>query len=403
MESATLTYNGKKIELPIIIGSEGEVALDISKLRKETGIITLDPGYVNTGSCRSEITFIDGEKGILRYRGYPIEELAEKCSYLEVCYLVIFGDLPTADQLKAFEERISKHTLLHEDMKKFFEGYATNAHPMTVLSTMVASLTSYYPKATVEEDMEKNMIRLLAKVKTIAAFSYKKSVGQAFIYPRNNMTYVEDFLNMMFAVKTENYKINPIIVKALNKLLILHVDHEQNCSTSTVRMCGSSESTLFHAISAGIDALSGPLHGGANQAVIEMLEMIQADNGDYQKYIDMAKDKSTGFKLMGFGHRVYKNFDPRALILKEATDEVLAALNKKDPLLAIAKKLETIALEDEYFKERKLFPNVDFYSGLIYRALEIPKEMFTVMFALGRMPGWIAHWRESRIDPAFRI
>ena len=400
---ATIKYDGKELNLPVVIGTENERGIDIKSLRGTSGLITYDPGFGNTGSCKSAITFINGEKGILRYRGYPIEQLAEKSSFLEVCYLTIFGELPTKDQLVEFKREITYHTLLHEDMKKFFEAFPISSHPMTVLSTMVASLAAYYPKTTYEEDTHRNIIRLIAKVKTIAAFSYKKSIGQAFMYPRNDYGYIEDFLQMMFGVMSEPYKVNPVVADALNKLLILHVDHEQNCSASTVRMVGSSQANLFAAISAGISALSGPLHGGANQQVLEMLEMIQKDGGDYQKYIDMAKDKDSDFRLMGFGHRVYKNFDPRALILKGAADNVLAELNVKDPLLEIAKNLEKIALEDEYFKERKLFPNVDFYSGIIYRALGIPTEMMTVMFALGRMPGWIAQWLESREDKEFRL
>jgi citrate synthase len=403
MSDAKLTLEGQEFDLPIVVGSEEEVGLDIGALRKQSRAITLDPGYGNTGSCRSAITFIDGEKGILRYRGYPIEELAASTRFTEVCYLLIYGELPNWAQLEEFKQYLTLHSLLHEDMKKFFEGYPANAHPMAILSSMVASLSAYYPNTTLDEDVEINIVRLLAKAKTIAAFSYKKSIGQPFIYPRNDLTYTQNFLHMMFAVPAEPYDIPEVYDEALNLLLILHADHEQNCSTSTVRMVGSSEANLFASISAGINALWGPLHGGANQKVIEMLEMIQADGMDYQKYVAKAKDKEDPFRLMGFGHRVYKNFDPRAILLRKAADDVLEHLGVDDPLLEIAKNLERIALEDEYFVERKLYPNVDFYSGIIYRALAIPTNMFTVMFALGRLPGWIAHWREMRSDPKMKI
>jgi len=392
MDTAKFTLGDKEIELPIIVGSEGEVGIDIRKLRAQTGAITLDSGYGNTGSCESTITFIDGEKGILRYRGYPIEELAEHTTFTEICYLLVYGSLPTQAELDQFEHELTYHSLIHEDMKKFFEGYPPNAPPMSVLSTIAASLSAYYPANGDPKELELNIIRLLAKLKTIAAFSYKKSIGQAYMYPRNDLSYAGDFLQMMFAVPSEPYKVSPVIEKALDLLLILHADHEQNCSTATVRMTGSSDANLFASISAGISALSGPLHGGANVAVIDMLQKIQADGGNIKKYVDMAKDKDSGFKLMGFGHRVYKNFDPRATVIKKANDEVLAEMGKKDPLLDIAKKLEQIALEDEYFVDRKLFPNVDFYSGILYRAMGIPTNMFTVMFALGRLPGWIAQW-----------
>ena len=401
MSTAKLIINDQELELPVEVGSEQEVAIDIRKLRKQTGVITLDSGYGNTGSCKSSITFIDGEKGILRYRGYPIEELATKGKFTEICYLLIYGSWPDESQLDDFKKRLTQHTLLHEDMKKFFEGYPPNAHPMTILSSMVASLSAYYSDD--DEFIDDNIVRLLAKAKTIAAFSYKKSIGQAFIYPRNELSYTQNFLHMMFAVRSEPYEVSEVLDRALNMLLILHADHEQNCSTSTVRMVGSSEANLFTSISAGINALSGPLHGGANQKVIEMLELIRHDGGNYQKYVDKAKDKDDEFRLMGFGHRVYKNFDPRAILLRQAAEEVLEDLGVDDPLLEIAQNLAEIALKDEYFVERKLYPNVDFYSGIIYRAMGIPTNMFTVMFALGRLPGWIAHWREMRSDPATRI
>jgi citrate synthase len=392
MSTAKLILDGKEHEFPVVTGSEGEVAVDISKLRERTGAITLDEGYGNTGSCRSAITFIDGEQGILRYRGIPIEEL-EEARFTEIAYLLIYGRLPNQAELVEWREKLTRHSLLHEDMKKFFEGFPASAHPMAMLSAMVASLSTYYPDTA---DLDLNIVRLLAKAKTIAAFSYKKSIGQPFMYPLNHLSYTENFLHMMFAVPAEPMHISPVLDRALNLLLILHADHEQNCSTSTVRMVGSSGANLFASVSAGVCALWGPLHGGANQAVIEMLEAIAADGGNYRKYVELAKDKASGFRLMGFGHRVYKNFDPRSRILKTAADEVLAELGIRDPLLEVAKGLEEIALEDAYFVEKKLYPNVDFYSGILYRAMGIPTNMFTVMFALGRLPGWIAHWREMR-------
>jgi len=402
METAKLRLRDREYELPVLVGTENETGIDIAALRSASGAITLDPAYGNTGSCTSAITFIDGERGILRYRGYPIEQIAEHASFTEVCYLLIFGHLPNAVELERFEKQLTMHTLLHEDMKKFFEGFPPTAHPMAILSAMVASLSTYYPQHG-ESERDLNIIRLLAKAPTIAAFSYKKSMGQAFVYPLNDFSYTENFLHMMFAMMSAKYRPSPVLDRALNLLLILHADHEQNCSTSTVRMVGSSQANLFASISAGICALWGPLHGGANQQVIEMLQKIRDDGGDYQKYIEMAKDKNSGFKLMGFGHRVYKNFDPRARILKKSADAVLSELGIDDPLLEIAKNLEQVALSDEFFVERKLYPNVDFYSGIIYRAMGIPTDMFTVMFALGRMPGWIAHWKEMREDPKGRI
>ncbi|HSP88069.1 MAG TPA: citrate synthase, partial [Ignavibacteriaceae bacterium] len=404
MNSAKLNLNGKEYELPVTVGSEDETGIDITKLRSMSGAITLDNGYANTGSCISKITFIDGEKGILRYRGYSIEELAEKSSFVEVSYLLIFGHLPNKKELEDFEHDLTHHSLIHEDLKKFFEGFPPSAHPMTVLSSMVNSLSAYYPESEYEDDQYLNIIRLLAKLKTIVAFSYKKSIGQAYIYPQNHLGYCADILNMMFAVPSAPYKVSKVLEEALDLLLILHADHEQNCSTSTVRMVGSSEANLFASIAAGINALSGPLHGGANQKVIQMLRQIKDDGSNYKKYVDMAKDKESKFKLMGFGHRVYKNFDPRAEILKASANKVLKELGiKNDPLLDIAKNLEEVALKDEFFIEKKLYPNVDFYSGIIYHAMEIPTNMFTVMFALGRLPGWIAQWVEMRENSAAKI
>ncbi len=402
MSSIKIDLDGKRFDLPFIEGSEGEKAVDITHFRKETGYITYDPAYVNTGSCSSGITFIDGEKGILRYRGIPIEDLAAKASFLQVCYLLIYGQLPTVEEADQFAGEITRHTMIHEDFKRFFDGYPMNAHPMGVLASTVAALSTFYPQGE-NNDNDLNIIRLLAKMKTLAAFAYKKSTGQPFMYPRNDLSFEENFLYMMFAVPAETYEPNDVIVDSLRLLLILHADHEQNCSTSTVRMVGSSGANLFISIAAGVAALSGRLHGGANQKVIEMLQMIQDDEGNYQKYINMARDSNSDFRLFGFGHRVYKNFDPRAKLLKAAADNVLNELGVNDPLLEIAKQLEEVALKDDYFLERKLYPNVDFYSGIIYRALGIPTTMFTVMFALGRLPGWISQWKEMREDPKWRI
>jgi len=397
-EIAKIELDGKVIELPVITGTENEKALDISKLRAQTGYITLDRGFKNTGSCMSAITFLDGEKGILRYRGYPIEQLAENASFLEVTYLILKGELPNKEQLEAFEDEIDHHTLVHEDMKRFFEAYPAKAHPMGILASMICSMSTFYPESQdpnrSQEAFELTIKRLIAKLPTLAAMVYKNAVRHPFMYPKNDLGYIENFMYMMWGMPTEDYTPNPVIVKALNKLLILHADHEQNCSASTVRIVGSSQANLYASISAGISALWGPLHGGANQAVIEMLEMIQEDGGDLDKWIAKAKDKEDPFRLMGFGHRVYKNFDPRATIIKKACDDILGELGIKDPTLEIAKKLEEVALNDEYFKARGLYPNVDFYSGIIYRAIGIPTEMFTVMFALGRLPGWIAQWKE---------
>jgi citrate synthase len=400
---AKLVFDGKETELPVTVGSEGEVGIDISKLRTQTGAITLDQSFANTGACESAITYIDGEKGILRYRGYDIETLAEHASFPEVCRLLIYGDLPTRREREEFRHQLTHHSLVHEDMKKFFEGFSPGAHPMVILSAMIASLSAFYPEDDTPEETDLNIIRVLAKAKTLAAFSYKKSMGQPFIYPRNDRSYIENFLLMMFAVPAEPYEVDQVVRNALNKLLILHADHEQNCSTTTVRTVGSSGANLYASISAGISALWGPLHGGANQAVIEMLEQIQNDGANYAKYVDLTKSKDSDFRLMGFGHRVYKNFDPRARILKQAADQVLATLGVDDPLLEIAKRLEEVALADSYFIERKLYPNVDFYSGILYRAIGIPTNMFTVMFALGRLPGWIAHWLEQRNALSTRI
>ncbi len=403
MGTAKLHVDGKEYECPTVVGSEGELGVDISKFRGASGAITLDSGFANTGSCQSAITFIDGEKGILRYRGYPIEQLAEQASFSEICYLLIYGALPDRGALDEFNEKLTYHSMLHEDMKKLFEGYPPNAHPMAILSSMVTSLATYYPNAQQEDRIDLNIVRLLAKATTIAALSYKKAIGQPSIYPCNDLSYTENFLHMMFAVPAEPYTVNPVVERALNLLLILHADHEQNCSTATVRMVGSSQANLYASIAAGISALWGPLHGGANQKVIEMLQMIHDDGDNYQKYVDLAKDKSSGFRLMGFGHRVYKNFDPRARILKQAADDVLDELGVTDPLLEIALNLEQVALKDEFFVKRRLYPNVDFYSGLIYSAMGIPTKMFTVMFALGRLPGWISQWKEAREDPKTRI
>jgi len=397
-EIAKIELDGTIYELPVIEGSENEKAIDISKLRELTGYITLDSGYKNTGATKSAITFLDGEEGVLRYRGYSIEELAEKASFMEVSYLLIYGELPTQTQFTNFETKIKKHTLVHEDMKRFFEAFPAQAHPMGVLSSMVSSLATFYPESLdpnrSAEAKDLTIQRILAKLPTLSAWSYKNSIRHKVMYPRNNYNYCENFLHMMFAMPTEDYHVDPIIVSAVNKLFILHADHEQNCSTSTVRMVGSSQANLYSSVSAGISALWGPLHGGANQEVIEMLEQIHKDGGNVDKWILKAKDKEDPFRLMGFGHRVYKNFDPRANIIKKTCDEVLEKLGISDPLLEIAKKLEKVALEDEYFKSRNLYPNVDFYSGIIYKAIGIPTEMFTVMFALGRLPGWIAQWKE---------
>ena len=399
-KKAELHYDGKVFELPVVTGTEDENALDISKLRGESGLITLDRGFKNTGSTQSAITFLNGEEGVLRYRGYSIEELAEKSSFLEVSFLLIYGELPTKTELAKFTKDISEHSLVHEDVKSILDGYPSKAHPMGVLSSLVSALTAFYPKSLdpnrSKEQINGTIIRFIAKLPTLAAWSFKNRMRQPIMYPKNKLNYTSNFLHMMFGLPTQDTEINPIVAKALDKLLILHADHEQNCSASTVRIVGSSHASLYASVSAGIAALWGPLHGGANQAVIEMLEEIKADGGDVDKYVAKAKDKTDPFRLMGFGHRVYKNFDPRATIIKKAADDVLNELGIEDPVLDIAMKLEKVALEDEYFKARGLYPNVDFYSGIIYRALGIPTDMFTVMFAIGRLPGWIAQWKEMR-------
>lgn len=399
-EIAKLSYQGKEYDLPVTEGTENEQAIDIAKLRGQSGLITIDPGYKNTGSTKSAITFLDGEEGILRYRGYNIEDLAENSNFLEVSYLLINGDLPTASQYEKFSHRITKHTLVHEDIKKILDGFPSVAHPMGVLSSLICSLTAFYPNSldpnNTDEEIQLSIVRLMAKMPTFAAWAYKNKMGHPVNYPDNNLDFCGNFMKMMFALPSEKYEVDPVISNALDKLLILHADHEQNCSTSTVRIVGSSQASIYASISAGINALWGPLHGGANQSVIEMLEAIKNDGGDSKKYLEKAKDKNDPFRLMGFGHRVYKNFDPRAKIIKKAADDVLDKLGIDDAVLDIAKELENAALNDPYFVERKLYPNVDFYSGIIYRALGIPTDMFTVMFALGRLPGWIAQWKEMR-------
>ena len=396
-EIAELKLAGQTIELPVIVGSENEKGIDVSSLRGKTGYITLDNGYMNTGACSSAITFIDGEKGILRYRGIPIEVLAERSSFLETSYLLIEGKLPTREELDSFTNRVRRHTMIHEDIKRFYDGFPRDAHPMAILASVVSSLSTFYQHEESRPEAEKfalNSIRLLAKLPTIAASAYKKSIGQPLMYPQNHMSYCENFLHMMFSTPAEHYDVDPVMTETLNLLLILHADHEQNCSTSTVRMVSSSKANIFASITAGICALWGPRHGGANEEVIDMLTQMRDDGGGVKRYIDKAKDKNSTFKLMGFGHRVYKNFDPRANILKAACDKLLTRMKISDPLLDLAKELEDAALKDPYFVERKLYPNVDFYSGIIYKAMGIPTRAFTVMFALGRLPGWIAHAKE---------
>jgi citrate synthase len=399
-KTAELIIDGKSYTLPVIVGSEGEVGVDISELLEKAKVITLDPGYKNTGATKSAITFLDGDNGILRYRGYSIEDLAAKSSFLEVAYLLIFGELPTTAQLDKFTHDIKTHTLVHEDTKKILDGFPSTSHPMGVLASLFCSQTAFYPESIDPnrsvDGVYLSIVRSLAKMPTFAAWAYKNAVGHPVNYPDNSHDYCSRFLKMMFALPAEQYDVDPVVAQALDKLLILHADHEQNCSTSTVRIVGSSKASIYSSISAGINALWGPLHGGANQEVIVMLENIKNDGGDTDKWIAKAKDKNSGFRLMGFGHRVYKNFDPRAKIIKKAADDVLDKLGVNDPVLEIAKKLEEAALKDSYFIERKLYPNVDFYSGIIYRALGIPVDMFTVMFAMGRMPGWIAQWKEMR-------
>ncbi|WP_460434667.1 citrate synthase [Angustibacter speluncae] len=401
-----LSYEGGELELPIVPATDGQSGVDVSKLLKTTDHVTLDVGFVNTASCTSAITYIDGDAGILRYRGYPIEQLAEKSNFIEVSYLLIYGELPTASQLEEFDQRIRRHTLLHEDLKLFFNGFPRDAHPMPVLSSAVSALSTFYQDSLNpfdDEQVEISTVRLLAKLPTIAAYAYKKSVGQPFLYPDNSLGLAENFLRMTFGFPAEPYEMDPVMVKALDQLLILHADHEQNCSTSTVRLVGSSQANLFASVSAGINALFGPLHGGANQAVLEMLDQIQASGDDVDTFMNKVKNKEDGVRLMGFGHRVYKNYDPRAAIIKKTADELLGKLGKMDERLEIAMRLEEIALADDYFVERKLYPNVDFYTGLIYKAMGFPTRMFTVLFALGRLPGWIAQWREMINDPQTKI
>src|SRR5210317_681841 len=405
-KTAELTIDGKTFSLPIIEGSEGEKAIDIRNMRNDTGYITLDSGYMNTGSCASGITYLEGSEGVLSYRGYAIDDLAENCSFVEVAYLLLHGFLPTEEELDKFKQLLSGFALIHEDMIHFFDHFPPNTAPMAILSSMVNSLSNFYPEMAENpfEDIDIMATRLISKVRTIAAFTYKKSNGWPLVYPRHDLSYCANFLNMMFDSPVKPYVINDEVVAALNKILILHADHEQNCSTSTVRLVGSARVNLYASISAGISALWGPLHGGATPAVVEMLEDIYASDGDYQTYIDRAKDPKDPFRLVGFGHRVYKNHDPRARIIKKACDDVLSALNMEDdPLLEIAKQLEEVALSDEYFIERKLYPNVDFYSGIIYKAMGFPVDIFTVLFAIGRLPGWIAQWKEMRFDPTTRI
>jgi citrate synthase len=405
-ETAKLRVGDHDIELPILVGSEGERAIDVRKLRDLTGAVTFDPGYANTGSCRSKITFIDGDKGILRYRGIPIEQVAEKSTFLEVAYLLIYGELPKKPELHVFTESIRRHSMLHEDLKRFYGALPKDAHPMAACSAAVGALATFYPDSLDPRDsreVEISVHRLIAKLPTIAAYAYKHSIGQPFMYPNNALSYVGSFLHMTFSTPCEPYEVDPVIEKAIDLLLILHADHEQNCSTSTVRMVGSSMANLFAAISAGINALWGPLHGGANQAVIEMLERIRDEGMTARQFVERAKSKDDASRLMGFGHRIYKNFDPRMKIIKKASDDVLMKLGVNNKLLEIAKELEEIALKDEYFIERQLYPNVDFYSGVIYNAIGTPKNMFTVLFAMGRLPGWIAHWMEMHGDKDFKI
>lgn len=405
-EQAELKINGQSFELPVVVGTEDEKGVDVSSLRAKSGYVTLDNGYMNTGACQSAITFIDGEKGVLRYRGLPIEVLAERSTFLETSHLLIEGNLPNKTQLEYFTNRIRRHTMIHEDIKRFYDGFPRDAHPMAILASVVSSLSTFYQHEDGKDEKEQfslNSVRLLAKLPTIAAFAYKKSIGQPMIYPANSLSYCENFLNMMFSTPAEAGQVDPVMVDTLNLLLILHADHEQNCSTSTVRMVASSKASIFAAITAGICALWGPRHGGANEEVIDMLEQMRREGGGVKKYIELAKDKNSSFRLMGFGHRVYKNFDPRAKIIKAACDRLLSKLRVNDPLLDLAKELEEAALKDPYFVERKLYPNVDFYSGIIYKAMGIPTRAFTVMFALGRLPGWIAHAKEYFEEPGNKI
>ncbi|AXO38208.1 citrate synthase [Micromonospora chalcea] len=406
MTEVKLDHPGGQLSMPVQSAVEGPAGIGVSKLLKETGMTTYDPGFVNTASCSSAITYIDGDAGILRYRGYPIDQLAEKSSFLEVSYLLIYGELPTQTQLTEFSERIRRHSLLHEEMRRFFDGFPRDAHPMAVLSSAVSAISTFYQDSLDpfdSEHVEMSTVRLMAKVPTIASYAYKKSIGQPLLYPDNSLGYVENFLRMTFGVPAEPYEVDPVVARVLDMLFVLHADHEQNCSTSTVRLVGSSNANLFASVSAGVNALFGPLHGGANQAVLEMLQKIQADGGDVRSFVRKVKDKQDGVKLMGFGHRVYKNYDPRAAIVKKAAQDVLGRMSKPDPLLDLAVQLEEIALADDFFVSRRLYPNVDFYTGLIYKAMGFPTKMFTVLFALGRLPGWIAQWREMINDPETKI
>ncbi|MEV0002823.1 citrate synthase [Micromonospora sp. NPDC050980] len=406
MTEVKLDHPGGQLSMPVQSAVEGPAGIGVSKLLKETGMTTYDPGFVNTASCSSAITYIDGDAGILRYRGYPIDQLAEKSSFLEVSYLLIYGELPSQAQLDEFSERIRRHSLLHEEMRRFFDGFPREAHPMAVLSSAVSAISTFYQDSLDpfdSEHVEMSMVRLMAKVPTIASYAYKKSIGQPLLYPDNSLGYVENFLRMTFGVPAEQYEVDPVVARVLDMLFILHADHEQNCSTSTVRLVGSSNANLFASVSAGVNALFGPLHGGANQAVLEMLQQIHADGGDVRTFVQKVKDKQDGVKLMGFGHRVYKNYDPRAAIVKKAAQDVLGRMAKPDPLLDLAMQLEEIALADDFFVSRRLYPNVDFYTGLIYKAMGFPTKMFTVLFALGRLPGWIAQWREMINDPETKI
>ncbi|PTA47303.1 citrate synthase [Micromonospora sp. RP3T] len=406
MTEVKLDHPGGQLSMPVQSAVEGPAGIGVSKLLKETGMTTYDPGFVNTASCSSAITYIDGDAGILRYRGYPIDQLAEKSSFLEVSYLLIYGELPSQTKLADFSERIRRHSLLHEEMRRFFDGFPREAHPMAVLSSAVSAISTFYQDSLDpfdSEHVEMSMVRLMAKVPTIASYAYKKSIGQPLLYPDNSLGYVENFLRMTFGVPAEQYEVDPVVARVLDMLFVLHADHEQNCSTSTVRLVGSSNANLFASVSAGVNALFGPLHGGANQAVLEMLQKIQADGGDVRTFVQKVKDKQDGVKLMGFGHRVYKNYDPRAAIVKKAAQDVLGRMAKPDPLLDLAMQLEEIALADDFFVSRRLYPNVDFYTGLIYKAMGFPTKMFTVLFALGRLPGWIAQWREMINDPETKI
>ncbi len=405
-QTATVTVGDRSAELPVLHGTDGAPAIDIATLTKQTGHTTIDYGFVNTAATKSAITYIDGDEGILRYRGYPIEQLAKGSSYLEVAWLLIYGELPTSEQLEAWDHRIRRHTLLHEDLKRFFSALPSTAHPMSVLSSATAALSTYYERESDPDDpdhVELTTVRLLAKLPVIAAYAHKKSIGQAFLYPDNSLSFVDNFLRLNFGVMSEQYEINPVVSQALERLLILHEDHEQNASTSTVRLVGSTGANQFSSVSAGINALYGPLHGGANEAVLDMLARIRDSGESVQRFVERVKNKEDGVKLMGFGHRVYKNYDPRAKLVKESADAVLAELGVHDPLLDLAKELEEIALNDEYFQQRRLYPNVDFYTGVIYKAMGFPTRMFTVLFAIGRLPGWLAHWREMQYDPQKKI